>query len=274
MNFVFTQEIITPSDAQEILARCNNGNRNPVKAKIEQYQKAMRADRWKLTPVPLIFEEHTGRLLDGQNRLSAVVKSGKTQTFVVCRNAQSHLMTAIDQGKSRTASDHMKISNINNANQLAPLVLAIYSYQQDPKGNWALLKPVANEIYVETFEADSENISHALGFGKLCEKSFNLISKTDYGFAYYLLRKAGFDEMVLIEFFNSLSTGANLLANSPVLAYRRFLSNDPKRYAGDRGRRQHSINNILKAFKMYYNSEECASHFRAAPLLPTVVPCA
>ena len=73
----------------------------------------MRENRWKFTPVPLIFEESTGRLLDGQNRLTGVVKSGTTQTFMVRRNAQAHLMSAIDQGKARTASDHMKLEGID-----------------------------------------------------------------------------------------------------------------------------------------------------------------
>ena len=140
-----------------------------------------------------------------------------------------------------------------------------------PDGVWAQIKPVANDVYVEVYERDPDAIRHALGYGKICNKQFKLISKTDFAFAYYLLRKAGHDELKLIDFFNSLTTGANLNTGSPILAFRNYLANDPKRYAGDRNRRQHTVNNIFKCYEMYYSQSECTV-FRAAPLVSTQIP--
>jgi len=53
------KRVITPSEANEILETRNSGNRKLKPAKVAQYASAMEGGRWKFTPVPLIFEEHT-----------------------------------------------------------------------------------------------------------------------------------------------------------------------------------------------------------------------
>ena len=130
--------------------------------------------------MPLIFEEHTGRLLDGQNRLQAIAETGRSQQFVVCDNAGPEIMQAIDQGASRSASDHLTTRGIFGGASLAPLLLAIIGYARDPQDNWSVIKPVSNEEYVEAYEANPLLIEEADGQGKRCNKEFRLISRTDF----------------------------------------------------------------------------------------------
>ena len=267
-NYHFYERTFSPEEAREILATRNNGNRKFKKAKIAQYKAAMLLGRWKHTPVPLIFEEHTKRLLDGQNRLQAIVESGCSQQFVVCENAGPDIMQAIDQGASRTAADHLTTRGIHGGASLAPLLLAIIGFSRDPKGSWSTIKPVSNEEYVETYESNPLLIEEADGQGKRCNKEFRLISRTDFAFSYYLIKSSGIDQHAIDDFFHRLSYGDDLIATCPVFQYRKWLANNIGKYAGLRTRRQHSVNNILKTFN-HYKEEVAAGSFRAARLIPT-----
>lgn len=269
-NYHFYARTFTPEEAQEILAERNKGNRSLKKAKIAQYTSAMLAGRWKFTPVPLIFEEHTGRLLDGQNRLAAVRGSGKSQVFIVCDNANGDVMPAIDQGASRSANDHLTTRGIHGGASLAPLLLAIIGYSQDPRGTWSVIKPVSNEEYVETYEANPLLIEEADGQGKRCYKEFKLISRTDYSFTYYLLKQAGVEQSCIDDFFHRLSYGDGLAVSCPVFQYRKWLANNQNKYSGLRSRRQHSINNLIKTFNLY-RAGATSGAFKPAPITPTPV---
>ena len=267
-NYHFYTRTFSPDEASDILATRNNGNRKLKKAKISQYKEAMLLGRWRFTPVPLLFEEHTGRLLDGQNRLKAIVESQRSQQFVVCDNAGPDIMQAIDQGASRSAADHLTTRGIFGGASLAPLLLAIIGYARDLKGLWSHIKPISNEEYVEAYEANPLLIEEADRQGKRCNREFKLISRTDFSFSYYLIKSAGVDQHVIDDFFHRLSYGNDLALTCPVFQYRKWLANNTGKYAGLRTRRQHSINNILKTFNQY-RTGAASSSFRAAPLVPT-----
>jgi hypothetical protein len=258
----------SPDEAREILATKNQGNRKLKKAKIAQYTAAMQAGRWRFTPVPIIFEEHSGRLLDGQNRLMALVASGRSLPFVVCDNATADIMQAIDQGASRSASDHLTTRGIHGGASLAPLLLAIIGYTSDPHGMWSVIKPVSNEEYVEAYDADALLIEESDGQGKRLNKEYKLISRTDFSFAYFLLKKAGVNQHVINDFFLRLSYGNDLAVTCPVFQYRKWLNNNSTKYAGLRNRRQHSINNILKTFGQYMEGRP-SPKFSPAKVIPT-----
>lgn len=271
---MFTYEIrtITPEVAGVMLRERNKNNRNLAKAKVDQYAAAMEEGRWRLTPVPLILEEHTGNILDGQNRLTAVVRSNKSQKFVICTNGTRDIMGVIDQGKSRTASDHMKIQGVDRGTKLAPLLLAIISYNRMPDGLWSHIKPLSNDEYMEAYNNNTEMADEALGFGIQCAKAYKAISCTDFAFTYFLLRSWGFEQKELVDFFNKLSTGAELPDGSPILAFRNYLVNNKDKYSGCRTRRQHSVNNILKTFGLYQADKTITRFVEAGIATPVITP--
>ena len=65
---------ITPDLAAEFLKR-NTSNRAIKKSKIKKYADDLRRGNWKLTHQGVAISP-SGRLLDGQHRLSAIVQSG------------------------------------------------------------------------------------------------------------------------------------------------------------------------------------------------------
>ena len=87
-----TVEVITPAEAQSYLK--NNAKHRPIKEKkVAEYMAEMSEGHWKLNGKTICFDT-TGRLLNGQHRLSAVVRSGVALTTVVVRGLDPALVPA------------------------------------------------------------------------------------------------------------------------------------------------------------------------------------
>lgn len=108
---------ITPAMAREWLEQ-NEVNRNLRKRLVEAYRRDMEAGRWEMTGEPIQISR-TGRLLNGQHRLSALAgaKGVTSITMVVTRGIDDHAQTMMDQGTARTVRDalhieHGKVKNV------------------------------------------------------------------------------------------------------------------------------------------------------------------
>lgn len=90
-----TVETINPSEAQAYLD--NNAKHRPIKdKKVAEYMAEMQDGHWKLNGKTICFDS-TGRLLNGQHRLSAVVRSGVPLTTVVVRGLDPALVPAKEE---------------------------------------------------------------------------------------------------------------------------------------------------------------------------------
>jgi len=98
-----TTEFITPEKARLYLEK--NKNNRPVNwPKVEEYKKLMLADKWKLHPQGIIFDDKDF-LLTGQKRLWAIIYSGKGQYMRVSRGTPTATETLIDRGMAQTNRD-------------------------------------------------------------------------------------------------------------------------------------------------------------------------
>ena len=98
---------ITPERAAEWL-KLNTLNRPKKLQKIALYAADMKAGHWPVTGATICFGR-SGRLLDGQNRLQAIVDSGATVRLLVVWGLDDDVFDVIDGGSRRTASDVLVI---------------------------------------------------------------------------------------------------------------------------------------------------------------------
>lgn len=103
--------VITPGLAALILKNLNSRNRKLRPTKIKRMGADMGASNWKLTGVPLIFSRGN-ILLDGQNRLTACVRSGVPFKTHVVFGIADEAFVVIDTGAGRTNPDAMKIDGV------------------------------------------------------------------------------------------------------------------------------------------------------------------
>jgi hypothetical protein len=122
---------IDPETAEEILATRNKGNRPSKPNKVQQFARDMSARRWGVTGDTIKFGSD-GRLLDGQNRLSAAVRSGESFTTHVVFGIDPELFGRMDIGKPRNAADILHIAGFKYASTLAAAIRWAYLLDTDP----------------------------------------------------------------------------------------------------------------------------------------------
>ncbi len=100
-------QTITPEYAKELLAK-NTNNRNCKERVVRKYANEIKNDNWKLNGETIKISK-SGRLLDGQHRLNAVILANKPiQTYVI-DNLDENVFDSIDIGSVRTSANILEI---------------------------------------------------------------------------------------------------------------------------------------------------------------------
>lgn len=100
-------KLVTPDLAAEWLER-NVENRVIRQSRVAELATAMRQEQWVLTHQGIAFGV-SGRLLDGQHRLWAVLMAGVPVRMMVTWDMPDETFTALDIGAKRTLADAMRI---------------------------------------------------------------------------------------------------------------------------------------------------------------------
>ena len=98
---------VTPDAARRLLDG-NTGNRRLRRATVARYAATMAAGNW-LPSTEAIVIGTSGRLLNGQHRLSAIIESGVTVELLIIAGVPDETFKVIDRGVPRSASDALKI---------------------------------------------------------------------------------------------------------------------------------------------------------------------
>jgi hypothetical protein len=101
--------MMTPTWAQELLDKNHPNNRKQKSLRIEQYARDMSQGFWVLTPEPICVDVD-GWLTNGQNRLSAIIRSGLDIPVTLITGCPKKAIQAQDQGATRTTVDTARVS--------------------------------------------------------------------------------------------------------------------------------------------------------------------
>ncbi|MER8567433.1 hypothetical protein NKH85_15725 [Mesorhizobium sp. M0924] len=116
----FEQELITPERAEELLRI--PGKRRPInRTYVSNYAKDMVDGTWdsSITANNTIrLSASTSHIIDGQHRLKAIVKSGKSQYFWIIRDDDDSKANRIDIGVRRTPAHMAKIAGFKKADKV------------------------------------------------------------------------------------------------------------------------------------------------------------
>lgn len=97
-------KIITPAFAKAILGN-NFGNRDVRPSHVKSLAQAIKKGAWKLSPQGVVIHKPSGRLLDGQHRLHAVVEANMDVPMFIIYTEDEEVFRVLDQGVKRTMSD-------------------------------------------------------------------------------------------------------------------------------------------------------------------------
>jgi hypothetical protein len=111
----FEVTMVSPDLASELLAKLHPNQRGPKQAKIAGMVADMKADRWHLTHQGVAIDVE-GRVVDGQNKLIAVTRSGCTVPMVICYGIPLEALVVMDCGTARNAADAGRIAGVGVTN--------------------------------------------------------------------------------------------------------------------------------------------------------------
>lgn len=94
---------VTPKMAETWLKKNHASNRVIRWPTVEAIANDITNGNWKVTHQGICFDGN-GNLIDGQHRLHAIVKSGKSVDILVAKNAESSITDPIDRHRTRTVA--------------------------------------------------------------------------------------------------------------------------------------------------------------------------
>lgn len=118
---------VTPELAKAWL-ELNHINRKLKRVKIEQFANDMQRGAWLMTGEAIKFADD-GSLIDGQNRLSAIVKAGVAVDMLVVRGLKRESQIVMDSGTMRSRADALHFLGYSNGKDIAPAATCLKAWR-------------------------------------------------------------------------------------------------------------------------------------------------
>lgn len=208
---------ITPMLAERWLTQIPDYQRKVDPKQVDKITAAILKGDWAENGATIVFNEE-GHVIDGQHRLHAIVKSGKTVRSLVVRGVSKAERTfqTIGDEKSRKVTDFMHCAHVNNVAAVCSLLMAAEG------GKW----PLSHEKmpYVEVlkivrkYQDQIAPIVNAVSEGGRFVKQHSFCTFLVF---YYTHIQPVKNPERLAQFFARLGDGVGLEKNDPVYQLRK-----------------------------------------------------
>jgi hypothetical protein len=213
---------ITPTEAQQYLEKTNHKkNRKLAERNVSFLLGEMQAGNWITTGDPIQFNKD-GELINGQHRLTAIVRYGKPVELFVAENVPNEAFKVMDTGKMRSAGDTLRISGHKAAYTMAStvrIILLVKSGRYDSRSGRH--KNCSNTDILAFADANKKHLDEVIHEGYVAYGKFKFAPPSMLGALYYFFEKK--DSKKCFEFFEKYATGIDLGATNPILKLREKL---------------------------------------------------
>lgn len=231
---------VTPKLAGEWLA-ANKKNRNIAQNTVDLYARDMAANEWHFTGEPIKFDAN-GDLIDGQHRLMAVLRSGKTISFLVVRGLVGSAQDFMDSGKKRSAADMLQLRGHANSTLLASTARFGLIIESGVRVAGQSVSKSEIGAYLDANPDLVDVVSHASSAAK-----YMPFSPTALAYSWLLLNRV--DSLEAAAFFDSLANNATKGKGDPRNTLLRRM-NSAKR-ADERLRPDDQVQFIVRAWNAH-----------------------
>lgn len=208
-------EMVTATQAQEWLDQFNVGNRTLKRTKAELYARDMKAGFWRPDTCEAIKFGRDGRLLDGQNRLHALVLAGGSQMFLVARGCPPEIQGVIDTIVPRSAADLLRFKGTENAHLAVAITKKVILWEGGRRIRLDAM-PVSHSEVLTRYGVDIVAATEAAGRYRATPCAGSVV-----GFVWFITHAISPEEAEL--YFHQLASGEGLLVGNPALAVREWL---------------------------------------------------
>lgn len=222
-----TISTVTPERAAELLEG-NVDNRRLDPSRVRKYANEIRSGQWKTTGDTIKIAT-TGRVLDGQHRLAAIVEAGVPVELAIATKVDEAVFPVLDSGKARTTGDVLKIAGIKSSTVTATVakMLILFDAGIDPNNSKAG-ELVSKTDMLEFALANEKALLAAVQRGSVL---YNRVGGNWASWAAFAFATAAVDPEGLEEFVEAVVSGVGLCHGDPRLTLRNYLA---ARKPGDR----------------------------------------
>jgi hypothetical protein len=239
-------EWVGVEEAKAWLAR-NDANR-PIKViSVSSMARDIEAGKFDLNGESIKISVG-GRLLDGQNRLTAVVRSGSGIWTVVVRGLPEAAQETVDIGVKRTVADILSLRGESAPLSLASSLALAWKLERNhhPFSGMNIPNPSAEELLV--YLGEHAGIRESVRRADQARKTSILrYPPSVAGGLHFLMSQR--DAASADEFWGALESGEGLFSGDPILTLRTYLIRDlanPRRMTAD-----HRSAITIKAWNAY-----------------------
>lgn len=195
--------IMTPEMAQEFLTY-NTHNRGSKPAQIDTISRALLLGEWKYNG-EAVKRDWNGVLLDGQNRLHAIVATGVSAEMLVVEGLEPESQETMDGIVPRRLADILKWRGEKDTNVLAATLNLIHVWNNDGLRNPTSYRPTRGQAI--TLLEEHPEIRDAIKHGQNVNRNLPL-STTLAAACWYRFSKI--DEWDCKDFWTATTTGFHL----------------------------------------------------------------
>lgn len=204
---------LTPSIAKGFLAN-NSNNRRVRKEQVAKYANDISNGNWLLNGETIKIAEN-GEVLDGQHRMLAVIKAGKSIVTLLAYGLPNNVFTTIDTGKPRSSSDVFYIDGINNSTNVSSAVSKYLGLLRGARSVSSVAKSNFKISNIDILEEYNKNPDHWQNLHRkgvlIYSKCFKVITPSDFS-ALSSLFQTKHSESVIDSFWNNFEDRVGVCA--------------------------------------------------------------
>lgn len=218
-------------------------NRTPGTVWVVKLARDMKEGRWYDTGIPLIMGTH-GKVLDGAQRLHAVVLSGQTITFDVRFGIDPKAQTAMDRPRRRSVGNDLQMANIPNSTVIAATSTLLLHWRT---GQLLDSRSSPTDQQVLEFEKEHrEALQFACRQGNRIRVRLPNATLTVVSAAFF--EAVQIDEDKCMTFFDKFGSGEGLEDGNPILALRNVTLREVGR---KKPHRNHQLYRVVYAWNLW-----------------------
>ena len=145
--------LVTPSYAKRLLEK-NTNNRRVNEATLNRYFRDMIDGKWKEDTGECIKISKSGKILDGQHRLLAVIKANKNINLHVIENLDDEIFDVLDTGRVRNSTDTFKIKGIKNETIIPSCINKYTAYTKNKRKLDSRTESLTNSDILDIYQKD------------------------------------------------------------------------------------------------------------------------
>ena len=247
------EKTITPEEAAAIIQSQNYNNRPLNQVTVNYYAYQMQEGLWKSNGEGIQFSK-TGRLLNGQHRLMAIIKANMPIKLFCVYNIDDDAFVTYDQQYTRTAAHLFTMKGYKNANNKAAFVnrYLLWTKQKGDAKTSSKRKYIPKEMVLQEYENHIEAFDRIYEKAEKCYFKFRrLLTTTELGaYMSFLIIQKGHPEEKVYSFFNQLTLIEQPTQSEAINKLRESLNNRtdisrPMKYAY-----------VVKAWNAYITGKE------------------